>query len=611
MLDRTPKARPERPKFISAVTLAFALSLFLPSLSAADYGQVFLDGYFEEWGSLPVTWTDGAGDGGPNGVDFVNLWVTEDDDFLYICFETTGDLILQEDNQLTLYIDNDLNTATGYPIPNMGADIVWEFGDRIGFLFYDSTYDNIDWVPLRLAVGPTHSGNQFELCLLKTAVTSGHPFFPQDDINIQIRDASGGGDWIPDMNTVIPYTLNQGSLDPLETIELTRAAGPIRMITYNVYQDRLWNYYAEPSYERILQALDPDVIAFQEIYDHNATETRQQIEGWLGTGWDASQVSDKVFLTRGDIIGQWSIAGGRAGAFLSTPVGDFDHDFLVIDCHLSCCGADEDRQMQCDAIMEFIRDARTAGGQLDLTADNPIIITGDMNFVGLRAQLVTLLTGDIEDEATYGPDFAPDWDDTDFIDLQSRQCTNGLGYTWYKEWSDYGPGRLDFIIYSDSNIQMPVHGILQTEYAPQAFLNDYGLQRGDSEEASDHLPHFADFSAAEQGIADVWPAGQGEMRLSLAGSSLITGPVEVHLEWAWDAAAGGLPTWPSAGLRVSVHDVAGRLLARLHPVAQTDTGFALQWDRQDAGGRPAEPGVYWIRAAGGGQVATTRALIVR
>ena len=586
--------------------VVLALGMLCPGQAGADYNHIYLDGYFEEWSALPPTWTDGLGDGGgANGVDFDNLWITEDEDFLYICFETTGEIVLQESNQLILYIDNDQNTSTGYPIPNMGADIVWEFGDRIGFLFYDDTYDDIDWVPLRLAVGPTHSGNRFELCILKDAVSSGRPFFPQDDINLQIRDADGGGDWIPDMFTVIPYTLNQGSLDPYETIELTRNTGPVRMITYNVYQDRLWNYWAEPSYERILQALDPDVIAFQEIYDHTATQTRQQIEGWLGTGWDAAQVSDKVFLTRGDIIGQWSIADGRAGAFLSTPVGDLDHDFLVIDCHLSCCSADDNRQMQCDAIMDFIRDARTAGGDIDLTADNPIIITGDMNFVGLGRQLETLLTGDIEDEATYGPDFAPDWDDTDFIDLQSRQCTNGLGYTWYKEWSDYGPGRLDFIIYSDSNIQMPVHGILQTEYAPQSFLNAYGLQRGDSEEASDHLPHFADFKAAEQSVADDWPARQGDLRLSLLGGTLVTGPVELHLEW------GSAQTLPDAGLRVSVHDCAGRLLKSLEPASQSETGLMLRWDRLDAAGRPASPGVYWIRASLGRQVATTSALIVR
>ncbi len=570
----------------------------------AEMHRIYLDGYFEDWDAVAVAWTDDSGDGGPSGVDFQRLWIADDEEYLYIRFETTGEIILQEDNQLILSIDIDQDPGTGYPLPGMGADLIWEFGDRGGFFFHDTGYTNIDWADLRIAVGPTHSGTQFEVALLKSATVGGQPCFPQAEIHLGLRDQAGGGDWIPNAGGVIEYTLGQGHLDPLETISLSRESGLVRLITYNVYQDRLWNGYAIPSYRRILQALDPDVIAFQEIYDHTATETRQQIENWLGTGWDAAQVSDKVFLTRGEILGVWSIAGGRAGAFLSSPVGHLEENFLVINCHLSCCGADEDRQEQCDAIMQFIRDAKTAGGQIDLSPDNPILITGDMNFVGLDRQLRTLLTGDIEDEETYGPDFAPDWDGSDFTDLRSRLCTNPMGYTWYKEWSNYGPGRLDFVIYSDSNLSLPSHGILQTTHAPGGFLAEYGLYQSDSEEASDHLPLFADFQMSPQGVEQPWAERDGFVRLT--GTNPSRQGAEWILNWGPAYAARG-----PADLSAVVYDAAGRRLQKLLPVDRGESSLRLLWDGCDQAGQPVGPGVYWLRAAGAGFTASRSIVMIR
>lgn len=564
------------------------------SPARADLNRVYTDGYFGDWDGVEVAWTDDAGDGGPNGVDFGRLWLADDEDYLYLRFETTGEILLQEDNQLTLMIDTDQDPGTGYPFPGLGADLIWEFGERQGFFFHGTEYTNIDWPVLRLAVGPTHSGTQFEVALLKDAMVGGLPCFPQEEFYLQVRDQAGGGDWIPNVGTVVEYAMEVGQLAPLPTIELARQPGPVRLITYNVYQDRLWNGYAIPSYERILQALDPDVIAFQEIYDHDANETRQKVEGWLGAGWDAAQVSDKVFLTRGEILGVWSIAGGRAGAFLSGPVGNVDEDFLVINCHLSCCGADENRQEQCDAIMQFVRDAKTPGGQIDLSPDNPILITGDMNFVGFARQLETLLTGDIEDEATYGPDFAPDWDGTDYTDLRSHLCTGPMGYTWYKEWSDYGPGRLDFIIYSDSNLSLPVHGILQTTHAPSSFLNEYGLYAGDSEEASDHLPHFTDFQLTQQSIGEPWATFEEPIELRLAGGNPARGPLELWLRWS-PAAASAV----GEDLRVAVIDATGRSLCRLRPVGHDETSMRFVWDGRAQNGQAVSPGLYWLHARAG------------
>jgi len=114
-----------------------------------------------------------------------------------------------------------------------------------------------------------------------------------------------------------------------------------------------------------------------------------------------------------------------------------------------------------------------------------------MNFVGFARQLETLLTGDIADEGAYGPDFAPDWDGTGLHDIVARQTEKRMGYTWRSDFSSFWPGRLDFIITTDSVVETGNHFILYTPEMSPAARAAYGLFAGDSY-ASDHLLFCAD-----------------------------------------------------------------------------------------------------------------------
>ena len=77
-----------------------------------------------------------------------------------------------------------------------------------------------------------------------------------------------------------------------------------------------------------------------------------------------------------------------------------------------------------------------------------------MNFVGDHKQVTTLLKGDIENEAAYGSDFTPDWDGSDFVDSKSPTTGVPFSFTWYSESSAFSPGRLDYMIYSGSNMKL-------------------------------------------------------------------------------------------------------------------------------------------------------------
>lgn len=601
-----------RPAFAAALSiLATLAALALPAWlvaepAQADARRIVLDGDLADWSGATPVHVDPSGDGGSSGIDLGAIRMAHDEERFFIAFEVGADLVLSESNLLTLYLDTDNNAATGFALGFMGAELVWNFGNRNGHFFYPGGYVAITWSDLELLCGPTDSGPAFELAIARDALPDGvRRLFGGSSFRAAFRDQGGGGDWAPDMGTAISYAFDAQVPPPLAPIELTRQPGPMRLVTYNVLQDQLFDYTPKQSFRRILQAIEPDVVAFQEIYDHTATETRQLIESWLGGTWDAYKISDKVLVTRTSILAHYEIAGGRGAAYLISPLGDVADDILIIDVHLSCCSANSERQAQCDAIMAFIRDAHEPGGVIDLTADNPIVITGDTNFVGYHRQLQTLLTGDILDNATHGPDFAPDWDGSGLADRISRHVTEPVGYTWYKTWSDYWPSRLDYIISTDSNLGWALSGTLQTELLPASYLGEYGLQANDSGTASDHIPHFGDMVTLGQGVAELPPVAGG-WRLSLAGPNPAVGEARLLLESARLTPSTGAP-----GL--AILDGAGRAVRLLAPATAGDGRVLLRWDGCDGRGRPVAAGTYWARTAGAraGDGSALRLVLVR
>jgi len=584
---------------ILAVAAATLLWVGLAGPAGAEQRRILLDGFTGDWAGLAPIHVDPAGDGGSSGIDITEIYAVNDEERLYLRFVVNTDLILQhEDNRLSLYLDTDNNAQTGFPQPPLGADLRWDFGDLRGFFFTSEGWTALEWDDVGLISAPTHSGPEFEICFDRFAVPDGvHPLFPGETIRLLFHDWAGGGDWAPNYGGAASYTFSPGPPPaPIDTLRIEPAvSGGCRLLTYNVLHPNLFDPWKQLAFGRLLNAIQPDVICFQEIYDHTAAQTRQVVENLLGGTWEASQVGDMVLLTRSSIIESWSLAGGRAGAHLIAPLGAFGHDLLVINCHLSCCAwGDAARQAQVDAVMAFVRDARTSGGQLDLTPENPIVITGDMNFIGRERQLRTLLTGDIADNATYGPDFAPDWDDTPLADAIPRHPLQAMTYTWYKRTSPYSPGRIDYIIFSDSNTEANKPMTLQTVGLPTAYLQAYGLVATDSAVASDHLPTFADLRPAQSGAIALEPAARGP-RLVLEGTQPVIGLVRLR------SLGGTRGSGLGEAALLEILDLSGRRLRTLAPEAGEAGGPVWTWDGRDAAGRLQPAGSYWARPRGAGE----------
>lgn len=464
---------------------------FFGTVVLADQASIIIDDVYSDWDAVAVAHSDPIGDVGGGQVDFARLWLADDPRFLFLRLEVGIDIDPSENNDLRLYLDTDDNAATGLSIAGIGAELEWRFGSRNGtFRVGGSTTVFHDDIRLRSA--PAVTGSQLEIAIGRDTLPDGsNPLFSGTSIRVVLID-DDGSDQLPDGNGGIAYTLDVGSLPPDVDIPLAReAATDLRMVTYNVLNDSPWDPALEDRFGRQLAAVAPDILSFQEIRDHDITETIDFVETWLPSGpgeaWYGAAVSDCKTVSRFPVLGSWALDNNLA-VWIDT-TSQIDSELLLINAHLPCCANDSGRQQEVDRIMAFIRDAKLPGGVLTLAADTPIVITGDLNLVGLRQQLTSLLTGDIVN-AGFGPDFDPDWDGTPLTNLISRQTEKRMSYTWRNDSSSFWPGHLDYQIYSDSVLDVPRSFILYTpEMADPAAS---GMQSADST-ASDHLLFCADY----------------------------------------------------------------------------------------------------------------------
>lgn len=317
-----------------------------------------------------------------------------------------------------------------------------------------------------------------------------------NEIKVLFKNNIGGADQIPNATGGISYTFEELSIDPLSTYSMDKLnAAHTRVLSYNVLRDDLFAQDKQVYFSRILQAIQPDLVGFQEIYQNGSSQTAAKIASILpitpGQWYHAKVEPDIIAISRYPILATYDISPGGNGAF----VIDMDPmKLLFIVAHPPCCANDEGRQSEMDGIMSFVRDAKNGLGPTNLPPNSPILIVGDMNLVGLNQQVKTLLTGDIVNQGLYGADFQPDWDDTDMEDVKPPTTGTPFSMTWYNENSAFSPGRLDYIVYSGSVVQLENSYTLFTPALSSVELNSHNLQADDVVEASDHLPLVADFT---------------------------------------------------------------------------------------------------------------------
>lgn len=459
-------------------------------VSTQTFAQnILIDENFSDWDSVTTYAEDPAGDNNQSEIDILKLAVTNDNNYIYFYIKAGEEFQFQDFNNVTLYIDSDNDAATGLQVApqNIGADFTFTFGQRNG-MYYGGTDVQVYQNAAGLVSAPTVTSAEFEFKFDLDAQVSGYTVFPSDTITIYLSEEDGDSAPVEPLT----YALIENDSDYPDYFISKKDTSHIRFMSYNVLRDNLFEENPKENFRRIFQAVQPDIIGLQEIYEHTAQETADIIEEFLPTDrnetwYYAGAGNDNFVVSKYPVINSMSVSGNSA--FLLELE---DRNLLFIVMHPPCCSNNDGRQNEFDDMMAFVRDSQNGGG-FDIEPETPIVILGDMNLVGLAQQQTTLLTGDILNEGFYGSDFNPDWDGTALEDASPYTTGVPASFTWYSEGSSFSPGRLDYIVYSGSVMEMQNSFALFTPALETDTLSKYGLEADDTKIASDHLPLAADF----------------------------------------------------------------------------------------------------------------------
>lgn len=477
--------------------------------SKAQNVPIFLDGSFDDWFNITTEYEDATGDAnGAFGLDLLDFSVTNNQDYLLIRLQLNQNIKLVEDNDLFLYLDTDNNSQTGKTINGIGAEVGIDFGNRLVYMYPNNslfTY-NLDRIGYRSL--PTVSGFEHEIALRRNAVMPDNitPVFSNSSIRVLFKDErSTNGDAMPNNGSVFTYIFDENPIEANVNINIERTEeNYLRIMTYNTLFDGLEDGSRVGAFRRITQAVQPDIITFNECWETTASYAQNFMNNVLplstSFGWHSVKLDNgNITVSRYPILQSWEVSPDRrlTASLIELPRDTYEKDILVVNAHFKCCGdGDSRRQTEADAFAAFIIDAKTEGGRIDLPENTPFVLAGDLNLVGASQQLTTLITGDIVNDFVYGEGAPLDWDDSDLEDIRSPQTGDYSAFTWLGEDSSFPAGRLDFMIHSNSVMEVKKSYILNTELMPLQDLDYYALNANDTKIASDHLPKISDFELA-------------------------------------------------------------------------------------------------------------------
>ncbi len=563
------------------------LLLYLTCLRAAH--PIVIDGLFDDWQEVPVTITDPEGD--YNYDDWAELKITNDDDFIFFKISLhSEETLLQNWNNFYLYIDADRDSLTGHPFRGLGAELAWHFGYRTGQYFEQDGIIDLWQNDITLRQAPTVTSTEFEIAIARGSFVLSDP----DSIAVIFSSFYDTGDYMPDSWGGVVYQLDTTVVGPAEPILMEKTG--TRLVTYNTLNTGILESDRQPKFQRIIQALDPDIIALQEHSEWN--EIGDIISSWFpeDTWYQGYTFRDLVVLSKYPIINQANLISSERTmcALLQTddPINPY---LLILNSHFSCCDNDDDRQEQVDELVQVLREWRlNDNGPFDLPEGTPMFHVGDFNFVGYREQIETVTAGNIQDEGNYGSDFPLDWDGTAITDLFSRQTHKRMAYTWRSDGSSFNPGKLDYVLYTDSNLSILNHFVLNTLAMPDSVLNEWELEAEDTNEASDHLPRIVDFMVTDLGITGELNLPQ-QYILSHPYPNPFNPQVMIPITLAREA-----------HIQLRIYDIHGRLVISIADDVLPAGKKLFSWD-----GSQYPSGVYIVRCQAGHVMQTEKIILLK
>ena len=565
------------------ITLLF----YLTCLRAAH--PIVIDGLFDDWQEVPITIIDSEGD--YNYDDWAELKITNDDDFIFFKISLHSEnTLLQNWNNFFLYIDADRDSLTGHPYRGLGVELAWHFGNRTGQYFEQDGIIDLWQNDITLRQAPTVTSTEFEIAIARGSFVLSDP----DSIAVIFSSFFDTGDYMPDSWGGVVYQLDTTVVGPAEPVLLEKSG--TRLISYNTLNTGILEPDRQAKFQRILQALNPDIIALQEHSEWN--EIGDIISSWFpeDTWYQGYTFRDLVVLSKYPIINQANlISSERTMCALLQTDDPVNPNLLILNSHFSCCDNDDDRQEQVDELVQVLREWRlNDNGPFELPEGTPMFHVGDFNFVGYREQIETVSVGDIQDEATYGIDHPLDWDGTAITDLFSRHTHKRMAYTWRSDGSSFNPGKLDYVLYTDSNLSILNHFVLNTLAMPDSVLNEWELEAEDTNEASDHLPRIVDFMVTNLGIV-----GEPDLPQQYILSHPYPNPFNPQVMIPITLAK-------EAHIQLRIHDIHGRLVISIADDVLPAGKKLFSWD-----GSQYPSGVYIVRCQAGHVMQTEKIILLK
>jgi len=281
-----------------------------------------------------------------------------------------------------------------------------------------------------------------------------------------------------------------------------QSADSFRLACYNVHFDDLFEPAGIAELTRFINAVNADVYAFQELFFTSSTHVRNlfnQIAPLSNRSWQVHKGRNQVIVSRYDLsLQNTDVPGGTRGiamAQVNLPDEHFSNDMYILNNHFPCCDNESQRVTESIAIVNWMADALTVGGNVNLALDTAVAVVGDLNTVRGPVPRDNLLHG-IGSLKT-------DWDGSSMTDANpSHNATEIEDYTWRDDTSPFPPGILDYVMYTDSVISVEYSFILNPSTMTNAELAATGLIATDMMRAKnislgnfDHLPLIVDFAA--------------------------------------------------------------------------------------------------------------------
>ncbi len=177
---------------------------FISSARAGTFRSITVDGNTSDWAGIAPAYTDEDGVNNPGGVDFQDVYLANDANYLYIRFTLKQPADPITPGNTYIWIDDDNNNSTGFhPFGNLnfGSSLVI-IGDQAyqeaGGGFNEGTLANAGVVYGAGAIPGTNF--EFKISRHVTGVSgsfSGTPLLTNKTIEVQLGSETGSGDSLP------------------------------------------------------------------------------------------------------------------------------------------------------------------------------------------------------------------------------------------------------------------------------------------------------------------------------------------------------------------------------------------------------------------------------